>query len=212
MGLNNLGNLKCILGAMSHKGSLRKIIVLVQTNARKITTKMKVLIAIDDSSCSSAAVDAVASHNWPAGTELRVITVLEPVHYAYALSGSYMASLIDAEREMDAHCRKLVDAKVAQLEKSVDQGQVKGLVIKGSVVDSILSVAKEWDADLIVLGSHGRKGFDRFLLGSAAEKVANYAPCSVEIVRQKQPVPDSKDSKLEETQRRVVVAGQQQQE
>ncbi len=113
---------------------------------------------------------------------------------------------------MDAHCRKLVDAKVAQLEKSVDQGQVKGLVIKGSVVDSILSVAKEWDADLIVLGSHGRKGFDRFLLGSVAEKVANYAPCSVEIVRQKQPVPDNKDSKLEETQRRVVAAGQQQQE
>lgn len=173
---------------------------------------MKVLIAIDDSSCSSTAVDAVASHNWPAGTELRVITVLEPVNYGYALSSSYMASLIEAEREMDAHCRKLVDSKVAQLEKSVDHCQVKGLVIKGVAASSIVSVAKEWDADLIVLGSHGRKGFDRFFLGSVAEKVASHAPCSVEIIRQKQPVQDIGDSKPEDTKKRAVAAGKQQQE
>jgi nucleotide-binding universal stress UspA family protein len=47
----------------------------------------------------------------------------------------------------------------------------------------ILDVAKEWGADLIVLGSHGRRGLDRFLLGSVSETVAVHAPCSVRVVR-----------------------------
>ena len=47
----------------------------------------------------------------------------------------------------------------------------------------ILDAAKTWAADLIVLGSHGRHGLERFLLGSVSEAVAVHAHCSVEIVR-----------------------------
>jgi nucleotide-binding universal stress UspA family protein len=47
----------------------------------------------------------------------------------------------------------------------------------------ILDTAAKWHADLIVIGSHGRKGLDRFLLGSVSEAVARHAPCSVQIVR-----------------------------
>jgi nucleotide-binding universal stress UspA family protein len=47
----------------------------------------------------------------------------------------------------------------------------------------IVDRAAEWHADLIVLGSHGRHGLDRFLIGSVSEYVARHAPCSVEIVR-----------------------------
>ena len=49
----------------------------------------------------------------------------------------------------------------------------------------ILDTAKEWEADLIVLGSHGKRGVDRFLLGSVSEAVAIHAPCSVRVVRTK---------------------------
>jgi len=48
----------------------------------------------------------------------------------------------------------------------------------------ILQQANEWGADLIVVGSHGRRGLSRFLLGSVSEAVALYAACSVEIIRQ----------------------------
>jgi nucleotide-binding universal stress UspA family protein len=48
----------------------------------------------------------------------------------------------------------------------------------------ILDEAKAWGADLIVLGSHGRHGLDRLLMGSVSESVALYAHCSVEVVRQ----------------------------
>jgi nucleotide-binding universal stress UspA family protein len=47
----------------------------------------------------------------------------------------------------------------------------------------ILDTAKTWGADLIVLGSHGRRGMDRFLMGSVSEAVAIHAHCSVEVVR-----------------------------
>lgn len=52
---------------------------------------------------------------------------------------------------------------------------------------SILSAAEAWNAELIVMGSHGRRGFDRLVLGSVSETVALHAKCSVEVIRK--PVP-----------------------
>ncbi|HXZ20805.1 MAG TPA: universal stress protein, partial [Candidatus Acidoferrales bacterium] len=54
---------------------------------------------------------------------------------------------------------------------------------KGDVRLRIIDAAAEWNADLIVLGSHGRSGIPRLLLGSVAEYVARNASCSVEVVR-----------------------------
>jgi nucleotide-binding universal stress UspA family protein len=51
--------------------------------------------------------------------------------------------------------------------------------------EAIIKTAKAWDADLIVVGSHGYRGIKRFLLGSVSQAVAFHAPCSVEIVRRK---------------------------
>ena len=56
-------------------------------------------------------------------------------------------------------------------------------VREGDPKTVILDCATEWGADLIVVGSHGRKGVARFVLGSVSEVVARYARCSVEIVR-----------------------------
>ena len=50
---------------------------------------------------------------------------------------------------------------------------------------AIVEAATVWPADLIVIGSHGRTGLDRFLLGSVAESVMRHAPCSVEIVKER---------------------------
>ncbi|MGA3128412.1 MAG: universal stress protein [Candidatus Korobacteraceae bacterium] len=53
----------------------------------------------------------------------------------------------------------------------------------GDIREKIIDDASGWGADLIVVGSHGRSGIQRFLLGSMAEFVARHAKCSVEIVR-----------------------------
>jgi len=54
---------------------------------------------------------------------------------------------------------------------------------EGDPKSKILDVAEEWRADLIVVGSHGRRGFERFLMGSVSDAVARHAKCSVQIVR-----------------------------
>jgi nucleotide-binding universal stress UspA family protein len=59
------------------------------------------------------------------------------------------------------------------------------VVRRGDPRSVILEEAKEWDADLIVVGSHGYTGIKRLLLGSVAQSVVSHAPCSVEVVRQK---------------------------
>ena len=56
-------------------------------------------------------------------------------------------------------------------------------VLLKSPREAILEEATAWGADLIVLGSHGRRGIDRFLMGSTAESVATHAKCSVEVLR-----------------------------
>jgi nucleotide-binding universal stress UspA family protein len=50
----------------------------------------------------------------------------------------------------------------------------------------ILNEAESWQADLIVVGSHGRSGFDRVVMGSVSEAVALHATCSVEVIRPKE--------------------------
>ena len=61
--------------------------------------------------------------------------------------------------------------------------EVDSRVTENEIRIGILDAAREWRADLIVLGSRGEKGLRRFLLGSVAEFVARHAPCSVLIVR-----------------------------
>jgi len=160
-----------------------------QTNfVRKLLQEgaMKVLIAVDGSECSSAAVDSVAARHWPEDPQFRVIMVVEPIYYEYALPGAYLPSLGEAQKEYYAYCNELASSKQAQLKKAVGRAEVTTKVLEGLIADTIIDEAIDWDADLIVLGSHGRKGFQKFLLGSVAEKVATHAPCSVEIVKEKE--------------------------
>ena len=56
------------------------------------------------------------------------------------------------------------------------------IIKEGSPAKSILEVAKEEDIDLIVIGSSGKSGFDRFIMGSVAEKVVNAAKCAVLVI------------------------------
>jgi nucleotide-binding universal stress UspA family protein len=77
---------------------------------------------------------------------------------------------------------EILVTKVAEVLRSKGL-KVTAAVEHGDPRSKIIDTAKEWHADLIVLGSHGRKGLDRFLMGSVSEAVARHAPCSVQIVR-----------------------------
>lgn len=155
---------------------------------------MKVLIAVDGSECSSLAVDTVKESHWPDETEFLVITVVEPIYYVYAYPNVYIPSLAEAQKENYDYSNELVASTEEQLKMKHPKNKFGHKVVDGFVAESIVAEAKEWGADLIVLGSHGRKGIQKFLLGSVAEKVAVHSPCSIEIVKQKeQTLKPSKD-------------------
>ncbi|MFA6208958.1 MAG: universal stress protein [Candidatus Obscuribacterales bacterium] len=147
---------------------------------------MKVLIAIDDSNCSSNAVDSAAGQTWQDDTEFRLISVMAPIYNEYLLAGLCAPSLEEMQTEYKNQLQQLIDQKIIQLKKSHPQNLINGSVISGEIAESILNYARDWDSDLIILGSHGRTGLDKFWLGSVAEKVLNRSHCSVEVVKLKQ--------------------------
>jgi nucleotide-binding universal stress UspA family protein len=150
---------------------------------------VNVLLAIDRSTCSEAAVDAVCDRFRPVDTVVRVVHVVEwphdlPAAHAFAEGPSAADSVLAAQEHIRQQGRELVARAVSRLRAA--QFDATGLVIEGDVRHAIVEMAAEWPADTIVLGSHGRTGLNRLLLGSVSYHVARHAPCSVEVVREPQ--------------------------
>jgi nucleotide-binding universal stress UspA family protein len=140
---------------------------------------MKILLAIDDSKFSEAAAKSLAGQFRPQDTEVRVLHVVEPIAISEPpeMSPGYYPELEDRLPQ----ARELVDRTARTL--AAAGFKVTTSVATGDARSAILDDAAEWQADLIVLGSHGRRGLGRFFLGSVSEAVARHARCSVQIVR-----------------------------
>ncbi|KAF0250550.1 MAG: UspA domain-containing protein [bacterium] len=136
----------------------------------------KVLVATDGSSFAEAAVNYAATWHWPANTEFRVVNVIEPLSSLGPPTTHYkMASdLLNASQDL---------VTTAALKLRDKNWKASHHVRGGFAADEIISEAKEWGADLIIIGTHGRRGISHFLLGSVAESVAAHAPCSVTVVK-----------------------------
>jgi nucleotide-binding universal stress UspA family protein len=146
---------------------------------------MRVLLAVDGSPYSEAAVNEVASRIWPEDCEVRVITAYElplaPAPETWALPPDYFEKLDRAARES---AEAIEHAIVVKLTESLGPAvKVTGNILPGSPRSIILEEAERWNADLIVLGSHGYGTWHRVLLGSVSHAVVSHAKCSVEVVR-----------------------------
>jgi nucleotide-binding universal stress UspA family protein len=149
---------------------------------------MKVLLAVDGSPCSEAAVNEVAMRPWPAGSQIKIVTAYElpppsPTPYAWAVPAAYFDELDRAARTSAQAVLDAAAAKLASLNQSV---QVTKETLCGSPRSAITEEADRWPADLIVMGSHGYGAWHRFLLGSVSQAVVSHAKCSVEVVRDRE--------------------------
>ena len=142
---------------------------------------MKVLLAIDDSKFSEAAIQAVLQQMQPEHSEACIFHVVEPL---LLIPHSYIGkveNLEAAQRERLKEGKELVERTGQLLSKA--GFKVHTVLEQGDPRIATIDYATRWKADLIVMGSHGRKGLDRFLIGSVSEAVLRHAHCSVEIVR-----------------------------
>jgi nucleotide-binding universal stress UspA family protein len=142
---------------------------------------LKILLAIDGSRFSEAATQAVIRQMRPEQTEVCVFHVVEPLLLIPEFRLGNLEALKESEKQLRRHGENLVTRAEQLLRKAGFKVHTK--IREGDHRAEIIDHAAEWGADLIVLGSHGRKGLNRFLLGSVAEFVARHAACSVEIVR-----------------------------
>jgi nucleotide-binding universal stress UspA family protein len=134
----------------------------------------RVLLATDGSAASIAATMAIAEMSLAEDTEVRVMSVVNPMIYSLEELG------LTADRGAD-HAHRAIGKAVRVL--SGLPLKISAEVIAGSAARQIVARARHWGADLIVLGMNERRVLSRLLFGNTAAAVAKRAHCSVRIVR-----------------------------
>jgi nucleotide-binding universal stress UspA family protein len=126
---------------------------------------MRIVLAFNGSELSQTALHAVIAEHRPENTQVEVL---------------YMVP-VDEWDGKGSHARTLVEKAGKELREA--GFKVETAVLKGTSSYAIVEAAEKWEADLIVLGWHGRTAFKRLLYGSIPYAVVHHAPCSVQLVR-----------------------------
>jgi nucleotide-binding universal stress UspA family protein len=146
---------------------------------------MRILLPVDGSAYSDAAVEEVVKRPWPTESEVKVITAVEmPVLTGiepWAASSEYFEQM---EKAIRGAAEEVIKRAMSKLD-TIDNKTLKisTEIIQGSPRQVIVDEAEKWHADLIVMGSRGLGAWNRLLLGSVSSGVVHHAKCSVEIVR-----------------------------
>jgi nucleotide-binding universal stress UspA family protein len=137
----------------------------------------RVLIAVDESSIAAYAAQMGIDLARSLGAEIAFIHVLESPSISTPEPG-----MPEDERALAAE--RAATRLLADLRARFPAGkEAPQFTPQGEPGEEIVSAAQDWQADLIVIGSHGRRGLTRALVGSVAEAVMRHAPCPVLVVR-----------------------------
>jgi nucleotide-binding universal stress UspA family protein len=147
---------------------------------------MKVLIGVDDSRHSRATLEFVQKMSWPGETRMLVVSALAPEAPGF---GAYEPAAAVRAAGMVEGIRELQEELVTRSRKTLTEAglHADGRVIEGDPREALLEEARQESVDLIVVGSHGRTGLEKLLMGSVASHVVAHAPCSVLVVRRRSP-------------------------
>lgn len=143
---------------------------------------MKILIAFDGSRCAEAALQDLRRAGLPHSAEVLVMSVEEfepllPLPGVLAVAPTSIAEVIATERLTQA------EAAARRLKQDFPTWQVSAVAELGVPAVTLINKAKLWQADLIIVGSHGRSALGRFVLGSVSQKLVTEALCAVRVAR-----------------------------
>lgn len=143
----------------------------------------RILIAIDDSPCTQNVIHYAKNFLTEKHTSIAFLTVIPPTSPA-----TYGADPIMGQQP-------IIVPEVTEIQRSTAEQYVKKIATDfkdnheiftftriGNIKEEILLLADEWSADLIIMGSNGRSGFDHFISGSVSESVIRKAICPVLVI------------------------------
>jgi nucleotide-binding universal stress UspA family protein len=138
---------------------------------------MKIILGVDDSPHSHAAVEYVRKTAWPKDTKVVVLSVVRP------LVGAYAEAYVPAPASFEQADQELVrfhEETAASAERALQGAGLKteSRVRHGDPRETLVEMARAERADLVIVGSHGRTGMAKLLLGSVATHVVTHAPCT----------------------------------
>lgn len=143
----------------------------------------RILVPTDGSTTSEKGLAEAIALAKLSGGRIRLVHVVDALSVAIGADGftSYSAEVLPLLREagqeiLGGACKRVQDA-------GVDADVTLREVLSGRVSDEVLEEASAWKADLIVIGTHGRRGVRRLILGSDAEQVLRAATVPVLLVR-----------------------------
>jgi nucleotide-binding universal stress UspA family protein len=141
-----------------------------------------ILVPIDGSETSSCGLHEAIQIAKSQGSQIRLLHIVNEFMFDYTNSpGIYPSNVLKALRETG---KKVVhDAEAMLREQGIEPQSVMLETIGGPAAELILEQAKQWPADLIVMGTHGRRGLARVAMGSDAEEVVRASPVPVLLVR-----------------------------
>jgi nucleotide-binding universal stress UspA family protein len=157
----------------------------------------RLLIGYDGSECADEALDELTYAGLPGGLDVKLLTVadvwlpsdshkVEPVYPDVEAKAVRRARANALEALKQAG--EIAEAGSAQIRKIFPEWRIETLAVADSPAWAIVRTARQWHADLVLVGSHGRSMLQKLFLGSVAQKVAAEAHCSVRVAR---PRPDA---------------------
>jgi nucleotide-binding universal stress UspA family protein len=146
----------------------------------------RILVAVDGSDTSNLALGEAIRLAEEQGAALRLVHVVDetPIY----LTADAMYALADFQTAIREAGKKVLTASAATARQGGVEAETKFIVLDGltkRICDAINDEAKAWPADLIVIGTHGRRGFNHLLLGSVAESVIRLADKPILVIRGK---------------------------
>ncbi len=141
----------------------------------------KILFATDGSESARKATDDVVEFASLSGAKIYAISVIDRSIY------SSVPEDMEWEEAMYDRSRELAEEAVSYVEKTVkNEGlEVETVLLEGNPAEEIVNFAEKNGVDLIIVGSHGKRGVERFLIGSVSEKVFRNAKVPVLVVRER---------------------------
>lgn len=177
---------RLILGSVSQRVlyEARCSVRVARYGSRKEAgSPVRVVIGMDGSPGAEAAVETVAAREWPAGSEARLVSVLDTFMTVKAGPDEPSAlKWVDADDEKDCEWVRGVFESLAEKLRAAGLATTVELK-KGNPKSVLVKEAESWGADCVFVGAKGMRGVEHLLMGSVSATVAARAHCSVEVVR-----------------------------